>query len=68
MGRIHAIRVRSGTDEESRFMDILDSVGVKRKSVICKQGFIFDTPYDEYLISDGLYRLIQSHIKTNEES
>ena len=68
MGRIHAIRVQSGSEEESRFIDILDSVGVKHKSVICKQGFIFDTPYDEYLISDGLYRLIQSQILTVGES
>lgn len=68
MGRIHAIRVQSGTDEESRFINILDSVGVKHESVICKLGMIFETPYDEYLISDGLYRLIQSQILTVGES
>ena len=68
MGRIHAIRVQSGSEEESRFIDILDSVGVKHESVICKLGMIFDTPYDEYLISDGLYKLIQSQILTVGES
>ncbi len=68
MGRIHAIRVQSGTEEESKFMTILDSVGVKRESVICKLGMIFDTPYDEYLISDGLYKLINPQIVVNGES
>ena len=68
MGRIHTIRIIPNSEEESRFIDILDSVGVKHESVICKLGMIFDTPYDEYLISDGLYRLIQSQILTVGES
>ena len=68
MGRIRTIRIIPNSEEESRFIDILDSVGVKHESVICKLGMIFDTPYDEYLISDGLYRLIQSQILTVGES
>lgn len=68
MGRIHAVRVQSGSKEESRFINILESVGVKHDSVICKLGMIFDTPYDEYLISDGLYKLIHPQILTMGES
>ena len=68
IGRIHAIRIQPGSEEESKFISILDSVGVKHESVICKLGMIFETPYDEYLISDGLYRLIQSQILAIEES
>ena len=68
IGRIHLVKIKPNTEEEKRFIKTLESVGVKRQSVICKQGFIFDKPYDEYLISDGLYRLIQSQIRANEES
>ena len=68
IGRIHAIKITPDSEEETQFKNILDSVGVKHESVICKQGFIFETPYDEYIISNGLYRLIQSYIQANEKS
>lgn len=68
IGRIHLVKIKPHTEEETRFIKALEDVGVKHESVICKQGFIFDKPYDEYLISDGLYKLIQSQITANGES
>lgn len=57
-GRIHTIKIIPGSKKESDFMKLLDSVGVKHDLVMCKRGLIFETEYDEYIISDGLYEQI----------
>lgn len=68
IGKIHFLKIKPNTEEESKFTNALNDVGVKISSVICKRGVIFNTPYDEYLLSDGLYKLIQSKIVANGES
>ena len=62
MGKIHRIRIIPGSEGEEYFMSLLNSVDVKHESVMCRLGAIFDTPYNEYTISDGLFRQIQSRL------
>ena len=57
-GRLHTIKIIPGSKKESDLMKLLDSVGVKHDLVMCKKGLIFETEYDEYIISDGLYEQI----------
>lgn len=68
MGRIHRLKIMPGSEAESSFMNLLKQVDVKPESVMCRLGAIFGTPYNEYVISDGLYRQIQSHLLETEES
>ena len=62
MGKIHRFRIVPGSEGEEHFISLLNNVGVKHDSVICRLGTIFNTPYNEYTISDGLFRQIQSHL------
>lgn len=57
-GRLHTIKIIPGSKKESDLMKLLDSVGVKHDLVMCKKGLVFETEYDEYIISDGLYEQI----------
>lgn len=59
MSCIHSIRCVPNTKREKEFFDLLDSVDVKRELLICKDHETFETTYDEYIISDGLYRIIE---------
>lgn len=62
MSRLHNIRIKPGSKQESQFTKLLNSVGVDRSNVHCRLGYLFWTPYDEYILSDGLYRLIEDKI------
>lgn len=62
MSRLHNIRIKPGSKQESQFTKLLNSVGVDRSNVHCRPGYLFWTPYDEYILSDGLYRLIEDKI------
>ena len=66
MSSIHKLKIIPGSESELRFMDILKSVGVKHEAVICRVGLIFGTPYNEYIISDGLYKLIRTQLIGDE--
>lgn len=63
MGGIHSIRCKPGSVREKEFLRLMDSVGVKRELLICKHGKDFGTPYDEYIISEGLYRTISDEFE-----
>ena len=62
MGCIHRLKVEPNSDAERYFMGLLAEVGVKPKAVMCRLGDIFGTPYNEYIFSDGLYKLIQNKL------
>lgn len=62
MGKIHRLRIIPGSEGEEYFMNLLNDVGVKHDSVICKLGTVFNTPYNEYTISDGLFKQIRSYL------
>lgn len=59
MGGIHSIKCIPGSKREKEFLKLIDSAGVKRELLMCKKGSDFETDYDEYIISEGLYRTIQ---------
>lgn len=59
MPKIHTFKYRIGSKYENEFFRILRRYDVDPKSVMCRKGSIFHTPYNEYILSDGLYRLIQ---------
>ena len=62
MGKIHRLRIMPGSEGEEYFMSLLNKVGVKPEAVMCRLGKIFDTPYNEYILSDGLFNLIRNHL------
>ena len=66
-GGIHSIRCEPGTEREKQFLQLLKCMGVNMDLVICKKGELFDTSYDEYYISDGLYRLIEEEFENIRE-
>ena len=63
MSRIHSLKIEPGSEAELYFMNALKKVNVKPESVICRLGAIFGTPYNEYLISDGLYSRIAEYLE-----
>lgn len=67
MGGIHSIRCIPGSKREKEFLKLMDSAEVKRELLICKRGEIFEKDYDEYIISDGLYRIVQSEFERIRE-
>ena len=67
MGGIHSIRCIPGSTREKQFKKLLDKVGVKWDLVIRKRGVDFETDYDEYIISEGLYRTIQDEFERIRE-
>lgn len=62
MGKLHIMKVEPFSEAEEYFMDLLKKVEVKPESVICKLGTVFGKPYNEYILSDGLYNLIQTYL------
>jgi len=65
---IHKMKVVTGSEGELYFMELLEKVGVKPDRVMCRLGSIFGTDYNEYILSDGLYKQIQQYLKDNEET
>ena len=65
---IHLVKIIPGSREETRFIEVLDSVGVNRENVLCRLGRLFRTEYDEYIISDGLYKQIPKVIENINHS
>ena len=67
MGGIHSMRCIPGSKREKQFKKLLDKVGVNWDLVICKRGVDFETDYDEYIISEGLYRTIRDEFERIRE-
>lgn len=63
IGAIHRIKIRPNSEQEMRFTEILKTVGVDRNNIPCRFGYIFWTPFDEYTISDGLYKQIHKDLE-----
>ena len=63
MGGIHSIKCIPGSKREKEFLKLMDSAGVKRELLMCKKGKDFETDYNEYIISEGLYRTIQDEFE-----
>ena len=63
MSRTHKLKIVPGSKQESKFFKALKSVGVKPERVMCRRGFVFWTKYDEYLISDGLWKQIGNSLE-----
>ena len=62
MGKIHRLKVVPGSEGEQYFMKLLNQVEVKPEAVMCRLGEIYVTPYNEYILSDGLFNLIRNHL------
>lgn len=67
MGGVHSIRCVRGSKREKEFKKLLDKAGVKWDLVLCKRGEDFETDYDEYIISEGLYKTIQDEFERIRE-
>lgn len=63
MGGIHTIRCVRGSKRERKFLELMDRNGVRRDLLICKPRELFETDYDEYVISDGLYKTIEEEFE-----
>lgn len=63
--KIHLIKIIPGTIEETRFKILLQEVGAIPELVLCRTGAVFNTRYDEYVISEGLYRQISEGLNRN---
>lgn len=59
MSKIHSVKLRPGSEKEAKFMEILKEVHVEPNAVMCRLGLVFGTPYNEYILSDGLYQQIR---------
>lgn len=65
---IHILKIKPKSEAEKAFMQLLKEVDVKPDSVMCRLGSIFDTDYNEYILSDGLFQQIREHLlKIKEE-
>lgn len=60
---IHTLKIKPNSEAEQRFMELLQKVEVKPEAVLCRLGSVFGVPYNEYLISDGLYKQIQHYLE-----
>ena len=67
MGGIHSIRCIPGSAREKAFLQLMDDNEVKRDLLMCKRGELFETPYDEYVISNGLYQKIADEFERIRE-
>ena len=67
MGGLHSIRCIPGSRREKEFLQLMDDAGAKRELLICKRGDIFETEYDEYVISEGMYRLVRDEFERIRE-
>lgn len=67
MGQLHVMKIVPDSEAEVYFMSLLDEVGVNHNSVICRLGSVFGTPYNEYVLSDGLFRKIKDRLSEKEE-
>lgn len=63
MASIHTVKIIPGTKEESLLYSALQNVGVNPERVMCRKGSVFNTRYDEYLLSGGLYSQIADVIE-----
>lgn len=63
---IHKMKVEPGSEGETYFIQLPEEVGVKPERVMCRLGSVFGTDYNEYILSDGLYKQIQNYLKENE--
>ena len=52
------IRIEPGSNLELEFLELLEENGVKMELVMKRDSNLYETTYDEYLLSDGLYRII----------
>lgn len=68
MGKIHYVKIEPGYDAETNFIQLLGEVNVKPENLMCRLGSVFETPYNEYIISDGLYKQISEVIKSKKDS
>ena len=59
---IHILKIKPKTKAEDTFMQLLKEVDVKPKSVMCRLGSVFGTDYNEYILSDGLFKQIQDKL------
>lgn len=66
-GGLHSIRCIPGSKREKEFLKLMDKIGVKRDLLMCKRGNLFETEYDEYIISDGLYQTISEKFERIRE-
>lgn len=61
---IHVIKIYPGSETEDKFIKLLKDVNVKPDLIMCRLGSVFGTDYDEYILSDGLYRLIRDPLES----
>ena len=67
MGQLHVMKIVPDSEAEVYFMSLLNEVGVNHNSVICRLGSVFAAPYNEYVLSDGLFRKIKDRLSGKEE-
>lgn len=60
---IHKLKIVPGSEAEVKFMELLNEANVKPETVMCRLGSVFGTPYNEYIISDGLYKQIGDSLR-----
>ena len=55
---MRAIRVVPGSKKEASFLELLKKSDCHMESVMRRDAVSFTRPYDEYILSDGLCRII----------
>ena len=68
MYMLHSYRIVPGTYSEQYFKELLLEAGVKMNLVMCKIGKVFGRPYDEYILSDGLNRILCDDLEEFKEA
>ena len=62
MAKIYAIKIKPCSSNENKFKNILEEAGVKNELLMCRRGKDFGMNYDEYIISEGLYKIIHNDL------
>lgn len=63
--KIHFIKVVPGSDDEIKFTNLLVKIGAIPELVMCRTDKVFNTGYNEYIISEALYRQIKEGLNLN---
>lgn len=56
-----SIKVKPFSKEEERFMKLMTEEKVNPGDVVCRLGDLFGKPYNEYIVSNSLYKQIKKN-------
>ena len=60
---MRTVKIKPGSWTENKFLNLLKRHDVKMELVMKRSSEMSGKPYDEYMLSDGLYKIIQAELE-----